>query len=379
MPTNQPTSIVAYITDGDLMVSPGEDAYMTATVTTPNGTSVLYQLNDKGQQGDVIAADGYYSSTITPSKAGGNYNVSLELGWAELTNTLTEFASFKAQPFPSMMLTTLKTERLYQGQEAIVANVFVNVAGEPFAIEPSALTFGIGQDSASDGSFKFVPRALSADGQASMFDVLFTPSVDGITSVVLNLNLEYAGSPHNEVTDTLMLNTIKLPLPEPGKYAAPSQAMKEVIPPVPVAEPSLRIPMGLIGIPVAVIALMLAAFIFQRAQTRPFGHIYNEKGDSLIGFDSIKRSMIRKILFPSIVHGSETGIEELNGITFRFKGNLVEIHSVRVSPTVRVDNQPIVGEITLNDQSWIGTHGKLFNFLKSAPGGAFVEPGYGDD
>ncbi|HAE34080.1 MAG TPA: hypothetical protein DCF86_09535 [Dehalococcoidia bacterium] len=379
VPTGQPTSIVAYITDGDLMVSPGEEAYMTATVTTPNGTSVLYQLNDKGQQGDVVAADGYYSSTITPSGAGGDYNVSLELGWAKLTNTLTESASFKAQPFPSMMLTTLKTERLYPGQETIVANVFVNVAGEPFAIEPSALTFGIGQDSASAGSFKFVPRTLAADGQASMFDVLFTPFVDGITPVVLNLNLEYAGSPHNEVTDTLMLNTIRLPLPEPEEYTAPSQAVKEVISTVPVTEPSLRIPMGLIGIPIAVVALMLAALIYQRAQTRPFGHIYNEKGDPLIDFNSIKRSMIRKMLFPSIVRGSETGIQELKGITFKFKGNLVDIHSIRVSPTVRVDNQPVVGEITLNDQSWIGTHGRLFNFLKSTTGGAFVEPGYGDD
>ncbi len=379
VPTNQPTSLVAYITDDDLMVSPGEDAYMTATVTNPSGTSVLYQLNDKGQQGDVIAADGYYSSTITPSGSGGDYNVSLELGWAELTNTLTEFASFKAQPFPSMMLTTLKTERLYPGQETVVANVFVNVEGEPFAIEPSALTFGIGQDSGNAGSFRFVPRTLAADGQASMFDVLFVPSVDGITSVVLSLNLEYAGSPHNEVTDTLILNTTKLPLPEPAGYAASSQAVEKVVPTVPVAEPSLRIPMELIGIPIAVIALILATVIYQRSQTRPFGHIYNEKGDPLIGFDSIERSILRKIFFPSVVHGNETGIEELKGITFKFKGNLVEIHSVRVSPTVRVDNQPIVGEVTLNDQSWIGTHGKLFNFLKSAPGGAFIEPGYGDD
>ncbi len=379
VPTDQPNGIVAYVTDGDLMVSPGKDAYMTATVTTPNGTSVLYQLNDEGQHGDVVAGDGYYSSTITPSGAGGDYDVSLELGWSEFTNTLTESANFKAQPFPSMVLTSLKTERLYSGQEAIVANIFVNVAGEPFAIEPSALSFGMDQDSARDGSFKFVPRALTADGQASMFDVLFTPSADGVTPIVLNLDLEYAGSLHNEVTDTLMLHAISLPLPEPEKYAAPSQSVIETIPVVPSSKASLEFPMGLIGIPIALIALALAAFIYQRAQTRPFGYIDNEKAETLVDFGSIERSALRKLFFPSTVLGSETGIRELEGITFKFNGKLVEIRSLRVSPTVRVNNQPVVGEITLDNQSWIGTHGRLFNFLKSTPGEVLLEPGYGDD
>ena len=42
--------------------------------------------------------------------------------------------------------------------------------------------------------------------------------------------------------------------------------------------------------------------------------------------------------------------------------------SDRVAPTVRLNNHPIIGAVELQNQSWIGSHGKLFGFMEKAPG-----------
>ena len=68
-----------------------------------------------------------------------------------------------------------------------------------------------------------------------------------------------------------------------------------------------------------------------------------------------------------MIQGHETGLPEFGGIAFKFKGNTVEMFSDRVAPTVRLNNHPIVGAVELQNQSWIGSHGKLFGFMESTP------------
>ena len=79
-----------------------------------------------------------------------------------------------------------------------------------------------------------------------------------------------------------------------------------------------------------------------------------------------------------MVKGKETDIPELDGITFKFRNDEVDIETFRVSPTVRVNNKPVVGEITLTNSSWIGSHGRLFNFLTGKKA-ILAEHGFGDD
>ena len=55
------------------------------------------------------------------------------------------------------------------------------------------------------------------------------------------------------------------------------------------------------------------------------------------------------------------------------------MYSVSVSPTVRVDNQPIVGEVVLKDRTWIGTRGRLFNFVTGVNNDPSPESTFGDD
>ena len=379
IPTDEPVTITAYVTDDGIMITPGVDAVMQATVTGPTGNEVVYNLNDMGSEGDVIAGDGYYSTSIPLSDVSGVYKVVLNLGWSGLDNTLTESREFKTQPFPTLEVTTLNTTQLYPGQTSVVANVLVNVAGEAVAVAPDSITLGSSNEGSNSGILELAPRELTQDGRAWMYDVLFTPSKDGITSLVMSLDINYAGRMHKYVADTLTLNAIKLPVVPPAPYE--NNVVSNVVPAPVQAESNatFQMPVELIGIPIAVIALLLAVTLYQKSLTRPFGILSNETSNTLVDFTNLKRSKIKSIFTPSVVHGSETGISELDGITFRFNGDRVEMYSVSVSPTVRVDNQPIVGQVVLKDRTWIGTRGRLFNFVTGVNNDPSPESTFGDD
>ncbi len=377
IPVSKSANIVAYVTDGDHMVSPGEGAYLSAVITNPSGTEIIHQLNDLGKEGDATAGDNFYSITIPSLQTEGQYEVTLELGWTDQPNTITESTNFKAQSFPSINLTPLNIDQISPGQRVTVANILVNIAGQPFAVLPSSLTPRIGGDSANLEEFELVPRNVTPDGRAWMYDILFTPTSDGLTSLVLNLDMEYAGRLHSYVTGSLMLTSKNIPQPAPSDYSQ-SQSKTPALSSMEKAEISSGLPIELIGIPIAILALLMAAGLYHKSLTRPFGKINNEYGEPILDFATLNRSKLRRVMLPSSVSGRETGIKELYGITFKFKGDEVEIRSFGVSPTVRVDNRPIVGELTLPDKSWIGIQGRLFNFLRSNEP-ALTESSYGDD
>ena len=375
IPTGQPLNLIAYVTEKAVMVSPGSDSLIRATVTGPDGNSVLYELNDTGEYGDAVADDYYYSATIADPKSEGDYNIGLELSWAESPNTVIEQLNLRAQTFPQMEVTQLNTERMYLDRRSNIATIFVNVAGQSFAVDPSSIkaSFGEGADS---GQLDIIPREGTSDGRAWMYDVVFTPYKEGITTLALNLNIEYAGQVHQQVSESLALTAINLPSPAPEAY---TPVVLEVIPesqPITMADAGIAV--GLIALPIALISLIAAGFIYQRSQPRPFGLINNEDGSVLVDFGNLERSKLRNLLFPSTVKGKETKIPELEGITFKFRKDKVDIETFRVSPTVRVNNKPIVGEITLMDSSWIGSHGRLFTFI-NGKNGISVEHGFGDD
>ena len=198
----------------------------------------------------------------------------------------------------------------------------------------------------------------------------------GITTLALNLNIEYAGQVHQQVSESLALTAINLPVSEPEPYSPVTSEAAIETTPITISEAGIAV--GLIALPIALIALVSAGFIYQRSQPRPFGLINNEDGSVLIDFGKLERSKFRNLLFPSVIKGKETNIPELAGITFKFRKDKVDIETFRVSPTVRIDNKPIVGEITLRDSSWIGSHGRLFTFI-NGKNGISVEHGFGDD
>ena len=364
VPTNQSTNIVAYVSEGDLMIPIGQDVQMKATITSPGGTSIVYQLNDDGRSGDTTAGDGYYSTTMPSPIQDGTYTASLELKWDNFDYSLSESSQFEAKHFPEVKLIPLTTDQLYPGQQVNIATAVVNIKDEPFAVQPEDLHINLGSNNPGEGTVELVPKTAMPNGAAWMYDVLFTPDLPGQQTLTIDVRLWYAEMRHSSVTNPLTLSTIALPEPPaPLEY-------KKTEPTAPVSPIITRsntqttsLPIELLGIPIAVIALILAGAMLQLSQTRPFGAMQNEHGDTIINFKELKRDWVSRIISPSVVRGAELNIAELKDLTFKFKGDAVEIHSDVVWPTIRLNNIPLVGKASLANQSWIGTGGKLFNFL----------------
>jgi hypothetical protein len=311
-----------------------------------------------------MSGDGYYSTMMPSPIQDGTYNVSLELKWDDFDYSLSESSLFEAKHFPEVKLIPLITDQLYPGQQVNIATAVVNIKDEPFAVQPEDLHINLGSNNTNGGTVKLVPKTSMPNGSAWMYDVLFTPDLPGQQTLTIDVRLWYADIRHSSVTDTLTLSTISLPKPPaPLEYTK----TEEIAPASPILSRSntrtTNLPIGLLGIPIAVIALILAGVIYQLSQTRPFGAMQNENGDTLINFEELRRHWISRVIFPSVVKGTELNITELRDLTFKFKGDAVEIHSDVVWPTIRLDNIPLVGKASLANRSWIGTKGKLFNFL----------------
>ena len=367
VPTDQSTSIIAYVADGEAMIIPEYGSIIEATVTGPAGTSVIYQLNDKGMEGDVTSGDGYFSTTIPALTNSGEYVASLELKWTDSAYSLKETALFEAQPFPKLEVTFNNLDRLRPDERSNIATIYTNIEGQPYAVDPSSIQINL-LNSEIKGDFELLARESTADGRGWMFDVMFTPKSDGISSISFSMDLIYGGISHTDRIDaaTLIVEKIQMvTLKTNVEKPAPTTTITPPTLPAEVTIPPQTIAIGVIGIPIAIVALAIAAILYIKSQPTPYGTIKNELGETIVDFESLKRSLIAKILFPSKVRGKETKVPELRGITFKFGREGVEMQSLNVSPTVRLNNQPIVGDARLHDESWIGSQGKLFSFLSS--------------
>jgi len=367
IPIGQSASIIAYVADGATMIIPENGASIQATVTDPSGTSVIYQLNDDGKEGDVTPGDGYFSTTIPTLTTNGEYTAYLELKWIDSAYSLKQTAAFQAQPFPKMDVTFNNLDQLQPGERSNVASIFTNIEGQPYAVDPDAITISL-LDNQIIGDFELIPRSSTADGRGWMFDVIFTPESDGISSISISMDLMYGGISHSDRINaaTLIVDKIQIVIPQTAPQKPSPVNTTIPSPPAPeITIPPQTIAIGVIGIPIAIIALVIAAILYIKSQPTPYGTIKNEFGETMVDFESMQRSLISKILFPSKVRGKETNVPELKGITFHFAREGVKIQSLNVSPTVRLNNEPIIGDAKLNDQSWIGSQGKLFSFLSA--------------
>ena len=372
---NEPHTLIAHITDGkEKVVLDGVD--MTAKITGPNGSTFLHPLNDDAQMGDSVARDGYFSGTMPPLLVEGDYRVQLELTWPESGHRVSSLVGFTAQPFPAIQVSPLGTEELHPGVRARVATLFVNVQGQPYAVPIRDLDYTLSSNVAEPGTLEIEPRRLLDEDSAWSYDVFFTPGEQGSHRLSFKLNSEYAGRNNSYVSDSMLVSSvIPAPPPEPAPVAplAPLPVVTQQLP----AAPS-GLPMGLIAVPIVIVVALLGWVVYWLTRTRPFGYLYNDRDELVVDFAKLKRHPVMRLFYNDQVKGKELGVQALEGVSFKFAGDRVDLDSRRATPTVRVNNQPLIGRTSLLDRTWIGTHGKLFSFLLG-PGPLRMEPGLGDD
>ena len=412
IPTGQPATISAYITEDGRPVKL-HGITVVARLTTPDGANLAYTMNDNGENGDVVSGDGYYSVGLGPLQSIGEYETVLEMWWPDHTYMVSSGSSFTTSAFPAIRVEPGKLNELESGVRALVATVYVHVQGEPYAIQSEQLTASIGtpfeqgrraalgQGKVAQGTegqslptptsapegfglLEVEPQRLFGDGPAWEYQVYYTPSSEGRRDLFFDLDLEYSGVRYAHSSEALRLTSLAPVVPEAApvvpEVAPVAPVAAEISPPaVPVTVPVTISPTSVTVVaetqsmavwPVVVALVLIIAVIatvlaYLLTQARPRGYLYNDLNEPIVDFSKLKRGPAVALFLKNLVPGRDLNVPELSGLVFMFTRSGVKLRSAGEHPTVRVNNQPLINEAEIDDQTWIGSGGKLFTFMLS--------------
>ena len=365
-PVGQPTNIVAMVTDNGQR-SP-VDATLTASITDPSGTSILHDLNDEGRDGDATASDGFFSATIPPVNTEGTYSVELQLAWPDIAYTITTLSSFEAQSFPIVSVTQEAPDILEPGLRTKIATLFVNIEGQPYSVPTDALSASVTVNQGDMGTVEVVPQQIITEGKAFAFDVFYTPTAEVLATVVIQLDLEYAGRQFSVLTDQVILSSIQpTPTPAATATATPPEPTPVTAPPPPRTQPrkGAQVSMIAVGAILGVVGVTIIALAaYWLAKPKPFGYLYSEEEELMVDFAQIPRTLSSVLTRRNIVLGDEVEVAGLGGVAFVFeRGRGLSMIPTTISPTtVRVNNQPVTDSNPVFDNTWIGAAGRLYTF-----------------
>ena len=388
IPTNVPETMVAYVTEGDgAVVLEGVRLY--ANITTPEGATLVHQMNDEGIDGDATAGDGYFTMTVPQLSVEGDYQVELELSWIDYNHRITSYGAFKAQAFPTIEVRPAQLQGLVAGERTQVATVFIHVQGQPYPVAADQLTASLASPADQKGALELEPQRLFGTGPAWEYNVYFTPEGEGSYTQMFQLSLEYAGRSYTQISDSIVLSAVAIHAPPPAPVdpvveepapVAPPQSVpvsRAPLAPVPLPQPERSGFSWLaLALPIVLLIGAAAAAVYLLTRALPYGYLYNDKGVPLADFANIKRHPILRFVFRGLVRGSDLNVPGMEGLVFHFTKKGISLRNLRGQPTVRVNNEPLVGQAAIEDQTWIGTAGKLFNFSlspTSAPEGASAD------
>jgi hypothetical protein len=316
-------------------------AVIEATISKASGTTAVVALNDRGEDGDRLAADGIYSVQLSAPKSQGINNVSLELSWNDYTAVLRSNTAYRSEAFPTLSLTEIKDVETALGKYATVARVQVRVGDYPFLVTPAdiiAILTGTGG--------KFEALVLTVDepepGKAWEFDIAAIIPESGAYEVEVVLSSEFEG---REYTRT-----------------APVATSTATI----IVEPEL-----ILGLPIWVVAALgavlvaIAGFVlwFSR-KTAPFGFIVDDADRIVVDFAKFNRSFVKRLLSKNSIDASEIADLPFTGGTFKFSGTEVKLVHKRAigDPSMRVNSRPVGPVVDLGENVWLGVGGRLLGF-----------------
>ena len=400
IPFDQSTEFVVYIADGVERVSvPNADLRMTLIDSV--GQTFTHSLNDNGEFGDAVAGDAYYSTTVPPLGNEGEYRIDLELHWSDYQHSISTQRMVRSQAFPVLDVNLTHTEALVPGSRVIIGTAEVKVNGQPYAVPIDTLSSDISSASGA-GSIELVPQELLNAGRASAYNIVFTPDVEELHTVLFHINAPYAARDYRFTSNSAVLSSFPPPPAPPQPVAvvqqapAPPPEPAPAPPPPPPAAPAPPAPEESINLPIVVaigtaaslVVLLTIAVtvyaIYGLKRPRPYGYLYDDEGELIVDFSNIERSFMTLVRSKNHLHGDELGIPELTGLSFYYSKNDVEIRSAQTEPSIRINNRPLISgeEQSAGDQSWIGTQGKLFSLHLTGPdedSEPYTVPAVGDD
>ena len=381
LPLGQTTAMAAYIVENDRPVKL-EDVRLVAHIEGPEGSKIKIQMTDDGSGGDGVPDDGVYTMLVPPLSTAGDYKVELELSWLNFNHRLSSYTNFSAEIYPSLSVERFEDAigNLVSGERTQIARLMVHIDGEPYAISSGDLIPIINSTNGSSAEIEIVPNRLFGEGPAWEYDVFVTVSHEGKYSLAMQLSGEYAGSNFSNITEVLVLSSLvpatvsqnvaeQVVQSPPAPAPAIAQRPQTIVPAASRSEASVTTTSFWTATwTIVAIALVGAGIaIYFSLQTRPYGYIYSDDEKPLVDFAAVKRNPLIELFRRSYVNGKELGIPGLEGIMFRFGGGRVRLRIRGEHSTVRVNNQPLVDQATIDNRTWIGSRGKLYTFLLSPP------------
>jgi hypothetical protein len=339
---------------------------------------------DNGTSGDAVPDDGFYTVTVPPLTAEGDYSVDLELSWSGYDHVITSRASFRAAAFPAIEVWMGDLEDLAAGSRVQIATAFVHVRGEPYPVQPEEFVVSL-KSTGEEGTLEVEPKRLFGRGPAWEYHIFYTPAALGLHTLSFQVQIEYAGLQYTHGTQSFVLSSmdpiaaeapepvVEAPLvteepqePSPIELLAPLPPIQMIVPAVPSGPTEFPWIIGGAGAGLLVVLAVVAAYLLTR--TRPYGYLYDDQDEPLVDFATVPRRPLLTLLKRSTVKGRDLGITGLERVVFRFtRAGVMLRHLGEEGPTIRVNNEPLTGQAMIGDRSWIGTGGKLYSFLVSPP------------
>ena len=359
IPLNEPTSLVVFASRGSNLIKI-EDGEIYAYVTTPEGQTLAYTLNDSGLDSDTVPGDGYFSGSVGPFNSTGMHDITLELSWNEIEYVLTSDASIDVQHFPSLEVNTMHEGDLNVNERTHVATINVNVDGQPYPVSHDSIAWDLSSGDSTQGQLEVQSKTASAEAVDWIYDVFLTVDSPGQRTVSFALQLEYGGQSYIYTATPLYVSSINQP--EVYNVADENSRLDQRV------NESLgttqAFPWWVIVFPISLGIAIISMLINWRIQTRPKGFLFNDRDERVIDFANLKRGFFNNFLFKNKISGKELGMVGLEEVTFKFTKDKICINSNKPSASVRVDNKPLSKQTELFDKTWIGVGGKLYSFVQ---------------
>ena len=374
VPFDQEIPLVVMVSEGTEKVSLA-NVEIRARITDENGSGLIHTLNDRGELGDALPNDGYFSTTIAPLGKESEFSLDLELHWPEYNHYITSNEIIVTQAFPSIDVQYIHSGSLKPGERTLIATGEVNVKGQPYAVPTTDFQVEVNSNYDNEGVLEIYPQRLVNEGHAWQFDIFYTAKQEDLYSFLFRLDTNYGGEQYSFSTDTSVISSmVPVVLPVASSETEPTPPTPLTV--TPNSDTSL---LELIGIPTIILIGLVLYITLLLNRTKPYGYLYSDRGDIIADFSSLKRKTLAAFFTKNSVRGSELGVQELSGVIFKFNKEGVDLKSSHTEPSVRLNNRPLIeGErAPLFDRSWIGTRGKLFSYLTTPS--FHGEPGIGDD
>ncbi len=258
-------------------------AIIDAIVTGPGGDEQRYELNDRGEDGDVFSEDGTFSSTIGPQQAVGVSEVSFSMRWPHLSATIEGAGAFATEPFPIIEINLPEIEGpIIEGEKTLLATVDLKLGEFPFLAGSEDVSVSV--VNATDGSsvdFELEPTEI-VDDKVYQLNVFATLTVPG----------EYE---FDAILDSTHL--------ERGFTTVAAKRSQSIEITVPVS----LVTYVLIGAGAFVLFIFLLFFVRALLQHNPFGSLYrldsNGERELVASFSDYKRSpwdwLVNKPMVPA--------------------------------------------------------------------------------